>query len=942
MRSALQQFLRRHIVLAVSIAPCASGTLTGHAAAAEFKSAWPAGTTRTWVGPHCWANRLQDWQICDGRLECLEAAPNKPVRTVHLLTHRLGDRDGDFTISVRTGLIDAGNKVGGTAVNAAAGFLMGAGGTEMDWRAASLIHHNPGPGGGLWAGIDGGGKLFIRDFETPLSMAPPHQPGTPVAPNQTTPVAKALPDDLTLRLEATVKDGRYTLVLTACHTQTGRQIGRLTKTGVDPAGLVGNLALVSHPGGDQQADRFWFRDFSPQQAAFEQWSGATARFWFRDWRVSGSKVVADEGRRLGPILCGQYTLHRGTLKLTAQLFPVDHRDGRKVRLQTRQAGAWKTIAAADVIVPGYTATLRVENWNASRDVNYRLQYDSAGSDSTRSDDGLSGIIRRDPVDKDTIVVAAFTGNMQVRGGYEYPLPYGVDVPFPAEIKQGKVQLSNTYNWTRHVYFPQTEVVAHVAGHRPDLLFFSGDQVYEGNPTRAQERPFDAACLDYLYKWYLWCWAFRDLTRQIPTVTIPDDHDVYQRNIWGIGGQAVADGDLDGSYGGYFMHPQWINMIQRTQTSHLPDPFDPKPLKQGILSYYTSVCVGEIGFAVLEDRKFKSPPTVVRAKMSRDSHITEPKGYDTRRADVPGATLLGDGQLKFLRQFARDWRGQQMKAALSQTIFANLQILGKRADDVPQEFDIPLDRDLDSNGWPQSGRRKALHEMRRGFMVHIAGDQHLASTIHHGTDQWEDACWSLCVPSIANYYARSFNPAYPPLDHKPGMRPFTGRYEDGFHNKLTVRAVANPVQDPRPGQFPEPVELHREVPGYGIVRFNKPQRTITMETWPRYVDPADPKTGSMYPGWPITIRQRDNYARRAAAWLPTLRVVGMTDPVVQIVDEQDGEVVYTLRIRGRQFRPKVFRPGSYTVKVGEPGTDRWRTVRGLPATADNRRSMDVEL
>ncbi|NIR43692.1 MAG: hypothetical protein GWM93_16525, partial [Gemmatimonadetes bacterium] len=42
-----------------------------------------------------------------------------------------------------------------------------------------------------------------------------------------------------------------------------------------------------------------------------------------------------------------------------------------------------------------------------------------------------------------------------------------------------------------------------------------------------EHPF----LDYLYKWYLWCWAFRELTAEIPTVTIPDDHDVYQGNLW---------------------------------------------------------------------------------------------------------------------------------------------------------------------------------------------------------------------------------------------------------------------------------------------------------------------------------------------------------------------------------------------------------------------------
>jgi len=45
---------------------------------------------------------------------------------------------------------------------------------------------------------------------------------------------------------------------------------------------------------------------------------------------------------------------------------------------------------------------------------------------------------------------------------------------------------------------------------------------------------------------------------------------------------------------------------------------------------------------------------------------------------------------------------------------------------------------------------------------------------------------------------------------------------------------------------------------------------------------------------------------------------MTDPLVQVIDESNGEVVYTLRIRGTTFRPKVFAEGRYRVKVGEQG------------------------
>jgi hypothetical protein len=372
-----------------------------------------------------------------------------------------------------------------------------------------------------------------------------------------------------------------------------------------------------------------------------------------------------------------------------------------------------------------------------------------------------------------------------------------------------------------------------------------------------------------------------------------------------------------------MPPGWLNMMQRTQTSHLPDPWDPTPVSQGIEVYYTRLIWGGVGFAILEDRKFKSSPSIVKARMTRDSHITD-KDFDTRAADLPSAQLLGDRQLRFLREFATDWRGQQMKACLSQTIFCNLQISSR----PPTTGE--LDKDLDSNGWPQSGRKAALRELRRGFMLHVAGDQHLASALQHGIDEYGDAGWSQCSPAIANVYIRFWNPTYPPLEGERLDQPFTGNYEDGFHNRLTIHAVANPVENPQPGQFPEPVELHRKSPGYNIIRFNKAARTMRLECWPRF---ADPQTGRQYQGWPITINQTDNYGRRAVAWLPTLKITGMSDAVVQVVEEATGEMIYALRIRGREFKPKVFAPGRYTIHLGEPGTARWRTFEGIVAGSE---------
>jgi alkaline phosphatase D len=46
----------------------------------------PANLTRTWLGPAYWGNRLQDWQLANGRIECLRGRASYEVRTVAILT----------------------------------------------------------------------------------------------------------------------------------------------------------------------------------------------------------------------------------------------------------------------------------------------------------------------------------------------------------------------------------------------------------------------------------------------------------------------------------------------------------------------------------------------------------------------------------------------------------------------------------------------------------------------------------------------------------------------------------------------------------------------------------------------------------------------------------------------------------------------------------------
>ena len=86
----------------------------------------------------------------------------------------------------------------------------------------------------------------------------------------------------------------------------------------------------------------------------------------------------------------------------------------------------------------------------------------------------------------------------------------------------------------------------------------------------------------------------------------------------------------------------------------------------------------------------------------------------------------------------------------------------------------------------------------------------------------------------------------------------------------------------------------------------------------------------------------DYARKAAAHLPTLNISGVKNPVVQVFEEKSGELVYALRLEGNKFQPHVFGPGKYTVKVGEPGTGKVKELTGLEAAAGNRTKVDVKV
>ncbi len=878
--------LKAAALMSLLLAGCRADT-------ARFAMTLSDSAERAWIGPDYYANRLMDWRLADGRVECTEGRAAKPMRTLHLLTRSLAEEPAELDMSVRTGAIVPGDSLhAGTW----SGFLIGAGGAHVDFRISSLAHHWPAEDGGLIVAVDGTGSIVVRSNTNPDAPKGPNANMTTDAWPLYEAASRQRDDgeaaaDYVLSVRAEPLEGSYSLDVTLRDGRTDTILETARYEGMDAEHLSGNVALVSHT--------------SPRMEG--------PGYWFQDWMLSGPKVEHHPDRAFGPVMGTMYTISDSALNLTAQMAALGSGDADSARLEVQEDGAWRTLASAELIGESYTIPFRVRGWDRNTDTAYRVAYELDGKEHH-----FGGTLRAPRTGDDEFVLASL--NCQ-------------------NISQGRNLVWNHST----IWYPHTDLTRAVAHHDPDMLFFAGDQIYEGGLAGIVRTPLETAILDYHYHWYRFVWAFRDLMRDRPTVAIPDDHDVYHGNIWGDGGiKAEGEARPLSDNGGYIMDPRFVNAVHRTQVSHLPDPHDPTPIEQDITVYYTDIRYGGISFAVVADRMWKSTPRRVLPEAEIHNGWPQNPEFDTT---VPTeATLLGPRQLEFLSDWAHDFSGDTwMKVMLSQTLFSNLATLpsGSTDDSVvpgmrypePDEYitDDQLGTDMDSNGWPQTGRNRALRIIRKGFALHVAGDQHLGSFVRYGVDDFDDGPHAFISPAIANVWPRRWFPPTPDTRRAPDAPPYTGRHLDGFGNHMTVHAVANPV---RSGKQPE--ALYDRVPGYGIIRFHRSQRTITAEAWPRWIDPSA-SDAAQYAGWPVTIAQEDNYGRAREGFLPALEIEGPQEPVVQVVHEQSGEVLYTLRAQAGVFRPWVFDAGAtYSVAVGESPGERLVAQRLRVAESDTAR------
>ena len=520
-----------------------------------------SNVTRHWLGKNYWGNRLQDWRVNGGKIECLQGGKGYEVRTFSLLSRFLNNTEGKARLTATVGNLTP-NKQG------FCGFLLGAGAGELNYKSAALTQRASGTNGGFMAVVDNNGQLSFRDFSDTDTTFDFKQLTQSKIQQQKKFNARAIVLDC--QIEPTL-NGKFEVHLLAYDKASNKQLGHIVRTNVAAKELQGGILMVSSPPTNQQG----------------------ARWWFNDIKTGGEKITETASHTLGPVVGCMHSLNKNILKLTAQLMPVGANEYQQLRFDYKQVSTDQWIKGPiSNIEDGFMHAFRISNWLYNENFNYRVV------DPINDDEALySGNILKDPGGDRALKIALMSCLTPTAKSLD-------DGVYTRRIKEERV----IGRWTNdNILFPFESLVKNCAAQQPDLYVFCGDQFYEGVPTRIRRNKPDSK-LDLLYRWYLWYWSFKESLRSRPAIVLADDHDVLQGNLWGVSGRdpLILEGDKRTEEdGGYTQDKSLVRMVYRLEHGHNPDAYDPTPIAHNISVTYGAFVYGGTSFAIIEDRKFKS-------------------------------------------------------------------------------------------------------------------------------------------------------------------------------------------------------------------------------------------------------------------------------------------------------------------------------------------------
>ena len=749
--------------------------------------------TSLWLGGEWWGNRLHDWSMRDGAI-VFSGSPKQPMLVATWLPGEIKPGGKGFSASVT---VDFGTNA--PRADAWAGVLLGIGEGELDAGLVTHVFGLGGKGGGVVVAIATDGTLSLRDRRIENSRDAPI-----LATGERSHEAS---DSGPYLVEITAILSQHKTELHAVCTLNGKVVSSLEVGDLEMGTLDGGIGLIVQPPKKNDAV------FHPA---------------FSGFRIDGGSVVRAPERRFGPVAGIQFTTGGHGLKLSAQFVPTGPSAKAppslfpKARLDYRSEDAttWNQGPVVEVPAPSHNAVFHLPDWNRTCAADIRvIPIDTRGHDAAK-EFFYSGKVPAEPSGRELRLAQFHCPRMLGRGN---------DEPYTAVPREHPFARFTC----RNLLLPNQSALDRISGQLPDLLLFTGDQIYEDVPTRPE---FDAdgapVFEDYLYKWMVFLRAFGSLTRTVPAVTMPDDHDVFLGNFWGWSGNRPPEqpGKLGMNRGlGWPYPPAFYNLVVATQSGHLPDPVGAPATPKGLNSYGTVMDFGGASFAIVEGRSHKSPP------------------LEQFRNHPENASLLGADQEAWLKAWPERLAEDVPRFVITQTYFVNATTNAKGK----------LAADTDSDGWPKPARDRAVRLFKDAGAVLLAGDIHNSVLLKLGVDGPDDGPYQFIPLAFGQFFQRWWEPSTPGGGWKPGDQPYTGQFSDVLGSPFRVIACANAklsLQETIEAGFSAGGRLIIDPAltqsGYGIVVVDRGKGVLRFEHWNRDAEAGQPST--QFPGWPVEV------------------------------------------------------------------------------------------
>ncbi len=345
----------------------------------------PKNISQKWLGPELWANTMSDWQINNGRIECVNGEKN--LRNIHILTSSITKDMSSLTMSVTLG--NMSNK--SLSDSDWGGFFVGIGDYSKNYKERVLTLSKGKKTSGIVSGINGRGELFFYDINNINKTLIVERKGEFLTFDDNKEIS------LKLHIEkeySWLLKGSYSLVLKAINI-SGETIQEIKlKDNVIPEILFGNMGIICNKG----------------------YGSDNKSFWFNKLKITGDGVKKDNYKKLSSIMGAMYLINDRTLRITVQLQPVKIENIERLRLKIFENNSerkivWDSSRTIPIINPlGCYTTFEIKDWDASKQYDYDVTCDLKNNLLT-TQSILRGVIQKEPTKEENVTLLALSNKL---------------------------------------------------------------------------------------------------------------------------------------------------------------------------------------------------------------------------------------------------------------------------------------------------------------------------------------------------------------------------------------------------------------------------------------------------------------------------------------------------------------------------------------------------